>query len=125
MQINMNIKTDMDCDTDIDMLKVYMHEILGFVFHFFSDHPILGKTRVQILKQNEITCKILPHNHKRSKRSENAVTKTTLNLTPRFRRQSSVKQRAFGENKEWSKISNIWANLKIFENVGYTVFCIK
>ncbi len=53
------------------------------------------------------------------------VTKATLNFTPRFQQQRSVMLLTFGENGEWLKISNIWANLKkIFENVGSTVFCI-
>ncbi len=34
--------------------------------------------------------------------------------------------RAFGENKEWKKISNIWANLRIFEKCWlYCVWHLK
>jgi hypothetical protein len=45
--------------------------------------------------------------------------------TSRFWRQRSVLLLSCGENKEWSKFSNIWTNIKrIFENVGCTVFCI-
>ncbi len=52
-------------------------------------------------------------------------TKTTLNFTPRFRRQRSAMLCAFGEIGKWSKISNIWTNLKkIFENVDCTAFCL-
>ncbi len=41
------------------------------------------------------------------------------------RRQRSAMLRAFGEIGEWSKISNIWTNLKkIFENVECTAFFI-
>jgi hypothetical protein len=49
MQIDMNIKTDMECDTDMDivfMLKVHMYEILKLVFHIFLDHSIKDKTEV-------------------------------------------------------------------------------
>jgi hypothetical protein len=78
-----------------------------------------------------------------------AFSPTTISLTPRFRRKreillkmhsyedaakfnvafSATKRsamlRAFGENGEFSKISNICANFKnVFENVGCTAFCI-
>jgi hypothetical protein len=50
---------------------------------------------------------------------KHTVTKTTLNFTPCFWRQRSVMLHTFGKIGKWSKILNIWANLKkIFKNVG-------
>ncbi len=45
------------------------------------------------------------------------VTKTALNLTPRFRQQRSAMLLAFGENGEWSKTSNIWRIWTIFSKM--------
>ncbi len=54
---------------------------------------------------------------------KHTVAKATLNLTPHFQHQRSVILRAFGEKGEWSKTSNIWANLKkIFKDQSFTFF---
>jgi hypothetical protein len=51
------------------------------------------------------------------------VRKTAPSLTSRFRRQRSAMIRAFGENGELLKTSNICTNFKnVFENVGCTPF---